>query len=114
MPNCPLYIISKEKQNQHIEDTANAVNGVIQELEASIDRIRSIEHKTSELEKARNEIIDIIASLAIIAQQNADGTSQTNIAITDMADRFKNIEDSTENLRNTADMLADNMSNFNI
>lgn len=103
-----------EKQNQHIEDTANAVNGVIQELEASIDRIRSIEHKTSELEKARNEIIDIIASLSIIAQQNADGTSQTNIAITDMADRFKNIEDSTENLRNTADMLADNISNFNI
>ena len=103
-----------EPQNQHIEDTANAVNGVIQELEASIDRIRSIEHKTSELEKARNEIIDIIASLSIIAQQNADGTSQTNIAITDMADRFKNIEDSTENLRNTADMLADNISNFNI
>ena len=62
----------------------------------------------------RNEIIDIIASLSIIAQQNADGTSQTNIAITDMADRFKNIEDSTENLRNTADMLADNISNFNI
>ena len=60
------------------------------------------------------EIIDIIASLSIIAQQNADGTSQTNIAITDMADRFKNIEDSTENLRNTADMLADNISNFNI
>lgn len=103
-----------EKQNQHIEDTANAVNGVIQELEASIDRIRSIEHKTSELEKARNEIIDIIASLSIIAQQNAEGTSQTNTAITDMADRFKNIEDSTENLRNTADMLADNISNFNI
>lgn len=103
-----------EKQNQHIEDTANAVNGVIQELEASIDRIRSIEHKTSELEKARNEIIDIIASLSIIAQQNADGTSQTNTAITDMADRFKNIEDSTENLRTTADMLAHNISNFNI
>lgn len=103
-----------EKQNQHIEDTANAVNGVIQELQASIDRIRSIEHKTSELEKARNEIIDIIASLSIIAQQNAEGTSQTNTAITDMADRFKNIEDSTENLRNTADMLADNISNFNI
>ncbi len=103
-----------EKQNQHIEDTANAVNGVIQELEASIDRIRSIEHKTSELEKARNEIIDIIASLSIIAQQNAEGTSQTNTAITDMADRFKNIENSTENLRNTADMLADNISNFNI
>lgn len=102
-----------EKQNQHIEDTANAVNGVIQELEASIDRIRSIEHKTSELEKARNEIIDIIASLSIIAQQNAEGTSQTNTAITDMADRFKNIEDSTENLRNTADMLADNISNSN-
>ena len=48
----------------------------------------------------------------MIAQQNVDGTTQTGAAITEMADSFQVIEDSTENLRSTADMLAQNTSNF--
>lgn len=103
-----------DQQNQYIENTASAVSGVITELEASVKRIRSIEQKTTELEKARNEIIMIIETLADIAQQNADGTNQTNTAMTEMADSFHNIETSTENLRNTADMLAQNISNFQL
>lgn len=103
-----------DQQNQYIENTASAVSGVITELEASVKRIRSIEQKTTELEKARNEIIMIIETLADIAQQNADGTSQTNTAMTEMADSFRNIENSTEDLRNTADMLAQNISNFQL
>lgn len=103
-----------DQQNQYIENTASAVSGVITELEASVKRIRSIEQKTTELEKARNEIIMIIEALADIAQQNADDTSQTNTAMTEMADSFRNIENATENLRNTADMLAQNISDFQL
>jgi methyl-accepting chemotaxis protein len=103
-----------DQQNQYIENTSSAVSGVITELDASVERIRSIEQKTTELEKARNEIIAIIETLSDIAQQNADGTSQTNTAMSEMADSFRNIENSTENLRNTADMLAQNISNFHI
>ena len=103
-----------DKQNQYIENTSSAVSGVITELDASVERIRSIEKKTTELEKARNEIITIIETLSDIAQQNADGTSQTNTAISEMADSFRNIENSTEDLRNTADMLAQNISNFQL
>ena len=103
-----------DQQNRYIENTSAAVSGVIAELDASVERIRSIEHKTTELEKARNEIITIIETLSDIAQQNADGTSQTNTAMTEMANSFRSIEDSTENLRNTADMLAQNISNFQL
>ena len=103
-----------DQQNQYIENTSSAVSGVITELDASVERIRSIEQKTTELEKARNEIIAIIETLSDIAQQNADGTSQTNTAMSEMADSFRNIENSTEDLRNTADMLAQNISNFQL
>ena len=103
-----------DQQNQYIENTSSAVSGVITELDASVKRIRSIEQKTKELETARNEIIAIIETLSDIAQQNADGTSQTNTAMSEMADSFRNIENSTEDLRNTADMLAQNISNFQI
>lgn len=43
------------------------------------------------IEKARNEIITIIETLSDIAQQNADGTSQTNTAMSEMAGSFRNI-----------------------
>lgn len=103
-----------EKQNTHIDSTSQTVTDVITGLENSIERIRNIEHKTKELENARNEIIETIDSLLNIAEQNAVETAQTNTAISEMADSFHNIEDSTENLRNTADMLAQNISNFKV
>ena len=100
------------RQNEHIDSTEHTVNGVINELETSITKIRSIEQKAKELEQARGEIIEAIDSLSVIAQQNVDGTAKTSAAITEMADSFQVIEDSTENLRSTADMLAQNISNF--
>ena len=39
---------------------------------------------------------------------------QTSASITEITDSFQNIEDSTENLRNMADMLAHNIRHFNI
>lgn len=103
-----------EKQNMHIESTEQMVNGVMGEIDASIERIRQIESRTRKLESARAEIIDVIDSLSEIAQQNVEGTMQTSASITEITDSFQNIEDSTENLRNMADMLAHNIRHFNI
>ncbi len=103
-----------EKQNMHIESTEQMVNGVMGEIDASIERIRQIESRTRKLESARVEIIDVIDSLSEIAQQNVEGTMQTSASITEITDSFQNIEDSTENLRNMADMLAHNIRHFNI
>ena len=47
-----------------------------------------------------------------IAQSNVSGTSQTSMALQAMEESFKNIETSTENLRNTADMLVQNIGHF--
>ena len=103
-----------EKQNMHIESTEQMVNGVMGEIDASIERIRQIESRTRKLESASAEIIDVIDSLSEIAQQNVEGTMQTSASITEITDSFQNIEDSTENLRNMADMLAHNIRHFNI
>ena len=103
-----------EKQNMHIESTEQMVNGVMGEIDASIERIRQIETRTKKLESARTEIIDVIDSLSEIAQQNVEGTTQTSSYITEITDSFQNIKDSTENLRNMADMLAHNIRHFDI
>lgn len=103
-----------DRQNAHIESTEKTVSGVMKEISVSIEGIKRIENKTKELESSRKEIEEIITSLSHIAEDNVSGTEETNAVITQVADSFRNVEDSAENLKNTADMLAQNMGSFQL
>ena len=115
-PHCPKC--GREIEHQTVDQiTDKIIESTVQSgdnkviIMAPVVRGRKGEYR-KELEQARGEIIEAIDSLSVIAQQNVDGTAQTSAAITEMADSFQVIEDSTENLRSTADMLAQNISNF--
>ena len=99
-----------EKIKQHQISVLDGVKYVFDQIEAKEDKVHAY------LDTYKKEAY---ARAKEVQKGIEDGTytgplAGVPIAITDMADRFKNIEDSTENLRNTADMLADNISNFNI
>ena len=100
------------KQSQYIVSTEDSVNEVVGEIHTSIDKIRSIEMKTQELEQARVEMIGMIGGLSDIAESNVTNTKETSRVITDVSERFKQVEQSAENLRATADILERNMKNF--
>ena len=100
------------KQSQYIVSTEESVNEVVGEIHTSIDKIRSIEMKTQELEQARVEMIGMIGGLSDIAESNVTNTKETSRVITDVSERFKQVEQSAENLRATADILERNMKNF--
>ena len=103
-----------EKQNEHIDNTARTVHGVMSEIETSVESIRSIENKAKELESSRAEVVSIIETLSDIAQQNVSGTLGTNEELKEVTGNFKNLDESAQNLRNTADLLAENISNFKL
>ena len=103
-----------QKQNEHIDNTERTVNGVMSEIETSVESIRSIENKAKELESSRAEVVSIIETLSDIAQQNVAGTQETNEELKEVTENFKNLDDSAQNLRNTADLLAENISDFKL
>lgn len=103
-----------QKQNEHIDNTERTVHGVMSEIETSVESIRSIENKAKELESSRAEVVSIIETLSDIAQQNVAGTQETNEELKEVTENFKNLDDSAQNLRNTADLLAENISNFKL
>ena len=103
-----------DRQNEYIANTEQSVESVMKEIEISIEYIRNIGQSMKKLEDARAEIIQRIDAMSEIAQSNVSGTSQTSMALQAMEDSFKNIETSTENLRNTADMLAQNIGHFTV
>lgn len=101
-----------EKQNQHISSTEESVGEVVEEINGSVRNIRSIENKTQELEHARKEIVDTIAGLSNIAESNVASTQETSSVITEVSERFKEVQQSAANLRTTADILEQNIKNF--
>ena len=100
------------RQNQYIVSTEKSVSDVMEEIHTSIRNIRSIESKTQELEQARKEIMDMLSGLSDIAESNAASTQETSRIITDVLERFKEVEQSAANLRETADILEENIQNF--
>ncbi|MDD6812305.1 MAG: methyl-accepting chemotaxis protein [Lachnospiraceae bacterium] len=100
------------KQNQYIGSTEESVNEVMEEIHTSIQNIRNIEGKTQELEQARKEMIGMIEGLSGIAESNVTNTQETGKVITDVSERFKEVQQSAANLRETADSLGENIRNF--
>lgn len=103
-----------ETQSIHIDNTEITVSEVMDEINNSIESIRSIKEKTRELEQSRKQIIEIISSLSNIAEDNVASTEETNAVITEVADSFEHVEQSAMNLRATADKMANNISNFSL
>lgn len=100
------------KQSQYIVSTEESVSEVMEEIHTSIQNIRNIEGKTQELEQARKEMIGMINGLSGIAESNVTNTQETVKVITDVSDRFKEVQQSASDLRETADSLGQNIQNF--
>lgn len=102
------------KQNAYIISTESSVSEVMEEIQTSIQNIRSIEGKTQELEHARKEMIGMIAGLSDIAESNVKSTQETSGVIVDVLEHFKEVKQSAMNLKGTADILDQNIQNFKI
>lgn len=100
------------KQNQYIMGTEESVREVIEEIHTSIQNIRSIESRTQELEDARKEMMGMIAGLSDIAESNVTNTQETGEVIANVSERFREVEHSAQNLKETADVLEKNIRNF--
>ena len=103
-----------ESQNQRIVNTEESVADVINQIQTSIQSIRGIEGKTQELEQIRKEVIDMITGLSDIAEHNVNSTKETRTVIVDISEHFRDVEQSAENLRKTADILEQNIRNFKL
>ena len=103
-----------DRQGTHIESTEQTVLEVMDEIKVSIHNIKGIESKTKELEELRKEVVNIIIALSDIAGDNVSNTKETNIVIKDVADSYKEVEQSAENVKNASNLLAQKVGDFTI
>jgi methyl-accepting chemotaxis protein len=102
------------RQNRHIGNTESTVGQVMKEIDDSINGIRAIESRAGDLETARGEVVEAIHRLSEIAENNLASMEETNAAITEVYEKFHDVEDAAGSLRGTSDKLAENIGNFQL
>lgn len=103
-----------EKQNHHISDTGETVGRVMDEIGSSVESIKSIDQRVKELEHSRIDIVETIDTLSGIAQDNVAETQEADAIITEVAQNIGEVEKSAQDLRSMAELLAQNVGNFEL
>lgn len=101
-------------QSDHVEQTEIAFSQLTEGMAQSIDGINEISEKTSSLDHARTNVVDIVQSLTAIAEENAAGTEQTSASATEVAAIVEDISDKSNTLRDVAKVLDDDMNIFKL
>ena len=95
-------------QTQEVFDRVSA--GIAE----SISGMSAVAHQTSQLNVARNSIVDTVQNLTAIAQQNAASTQETSASMMEIGSVVQTINENAEKLNKIAMVLEESMEQFQL
>lgn len=101
-------------QSDHVEQTETAFGELTDDMSRSIDGINNIAQKTSMLDEARANVVDIVQNLTAIAEENAAGTEETSASTAEVTNIVEDISEKSNTLRGVAKQLDEEMNIFKI
>lgn len=101
-------------QSDHVEQTDTAFNQIADGVEQSIEGINRISDKTSQLDEARVNVVDVVQNLTAIAEENAAGTQETSASTTEVTSIVDDISDKSSALHKIAKELDIEMDIFKL
>ena len=100
------------KQSEDMKQTADILNQVITGITGLIDKIDSIAVSVENMDKSKENVVDVIGNLSSVSQENAASTEETSASTTMAMETAKKIADEAVNLRDIAQELEDRMKQF--
>ena len=101
-------------QSESMQETQKVVAEVIDEIASSMRSIAQIKESTGRLENARNEVLQAVEHLSDIAQDNLANTKNTYEQTEVVADTFKQVYNSADELKTIADELVKSIEYFKV
>lgn len=99
-------------QSESMQETQQVVAEVIEEIASSMKSIAQIKESSGRLEGARNEVLQAVEHLSEIAAENLDSTKSTYEQTEIVADTFKQVYNSADELKTIADKLVKSTEYF--
>lgn len=101
-----------ELQNNKLTETGSMFQYLNKEISDVAEAISHIREQTSSLSEHQNTVLDIVESLAAVAQENAASTEETSAAMHELHEIIAECDRETERLVNLAQELTDNTTKF--
>ena len=83
-------------------------------ISSSISGVGEIATKTTQLDKARGDVVDVVQNLTAIAQQNAASTEETSASVMEVSNVMQEIMENANRLKEIASILEENMNSFTL
>ena len=99
-------------QSESMQETQQVVVEVIEEIASSMKSIAQIKESSGRLEGARNEVLQAVEHLSEISAENLDSTKSTYEQTEIVADTFKQVYNSADELKTIADKLVKSIEYF--
>lgn len=99
-------------QSESMQETQKVVAEVIEEIASSMKSIAQIKESSGRLENARNEVLQAVEHLSEISGENLDSTKSTFEQTEMVADTFKQVYNSADELKAIADKLVKSTEYF--
>lgn len=100
------------KQSEDMKQTADILNQVITGITGLIDKIGSIAVSVENMDKSKENVVDVIGNLSSVSQENAASTEETSASTTMAMETVKKIADEAVKLKDIAQELEDRMKQF--
>ena len=101
-------------QSENVHKTGQVFEQVRDGISSSISGVGEIATRTTQLDKARGDIVDVVQNLTAIAQQNAASTEETSASVMEVSNVMQEIMENANRLKEIASILEENMNSFTL
>jgi methyl-accepting chemotaxis protein len=102
------------KQQAVIESTYNSVNTMIDDINNTVNGVSTISSDADECVHAKDIVIDAMASLSSISEQNAASSEETGASMQELAATVSTLTHNADSLKQVSEELTKEMSFFKL
>ena len=103
---------TNNQQQEVITDTARSVNGMISDIEETVQSVKKIADNAEDCVAAKDVVADAMGSLSAISEENAASSQETGASMEELAATVTTLAQDAGTLRDVSTRLSDEMSFF--
>ena len=98
-------IEDNKAQQEALANTIESVNGMISDIEKTVDRVAKISGETDTCVNSNKNVTSAMSSLSAISEENAAATETTGASVQELSATVTTLADSATNLKDIAEKL---------
>lgn len=103
-----------DRQEAEMQRTADIVHNVISSINGLIERIDNIAGNIQQIDKAKENVVDVIQNLSAVSEENAAATQETSASTVTAMNTMETITEDAVKLRKIAEALEESVQRFRL